>query len=135
MKSDPFFFSGVLVPGGFGSRGVEGMICAANWARVNNRPYLGICLGFQCAVIEFCRSVLSLKDANSAEFSKDTKNQVVIEMPEHNQGQMGGTMRLGKRRTLFTKPSSILSINFYFYFEKKNMLKLIKISRKTLWKR
>jgi CTP synthase len=85
------------------------MICAANWARINNKPYLGICLGFQCAVIEFCRNVLHLKDANSAEFSKETANQVVIEMPEHNQGQMGGTMRLGRRRTIFTKESSILS--------------------------
>ena len=99
---------GVLVPGGFGSRGVEGKILAANWARINSKPYLGICLGFQCAVIEFSRNVLNLKDANSAEFSKETPNQVVIEMPEHNQGQMGGTMRLGKRRTLFIKDTSIL---------------------------
>lgn len=99
---------GILVPGGFGSRGVEGMICAANWARTNNKPYLGICLGFQCAVIEFSRNVLNLKDANSAEFSKETPNQVVIEMPEHNQGQMGGTMRLGKRRTVFTNESSVM---------------------------
>lgn len=87
------------------------MICAANWARENNKPYLGICLGFQCAVIEFCRNVLHLKDANSAEFSKDTPNQVVIEMPEHNQGQMGGTMRLGRRKTLFIKENSVLSNN------------------------
>ena len=94
---------GILVPGGFSTRGVEGMIAAANWARVNKKPFLGICLGFQCAVIEYCRNALGLKDANSSEFDKSTPNQVIIEMPEHNQGQMGGTMRLGKRRTIFKK--------------------------------
>jgi CTP synthase len=99
----------VLVPGGFGSRGVEGMIQAANWARLNNKAFLGICLGFQCAVIEFCRNVLNISDANSSEFSKETDNLVVIEMPEHNPGQMGGTMRLGKRRTLFKTNDSVLS--------------------------
>ena len=66
------------MPGGFGTRGVEGMICAANWARLNKKPYLGICLGFQTAVIEYSRNVLNLKDANSSEFSKETLNQVVI---------------------------------------------------------
>jgi CTP synthase len=85
------------------------MICAANWARLNNKPYLGICLGLQIAVIEYCRNVLNLKDANSSEFSKETPNQVIIEMPEHNQGQMGGTMRLGRRKTIFTKKDSVLS--------------------------
>ena len=70
--------SGILVPGGFGSRGVEGMIAAANWARLNKKPYLGICLGFQMAVIEFSRNVLNLADATSSEFSKDSNNQVVI---------------------------------------------------------
>jgi CTP synthase len=69
--------SAILVPGGFGNRGVEGMIAAANWARVNKKPFLGICLGFQCAVIEYCRNVLDLKDANSSEFNKSTSNQVV----------------------------------------------------------
>lgn len=99
---------GILVPGGFGTRGTEGMIAAANWARVNKRPYLGICLGFQCAVIEFARNVLNLKDATSSEFDKNTNNQVIIEMPEHNQGQMGGTMRLGKRKTIFKSTDSVL---------------------------
>ena len=65
------------MPGGFGTRGIEGMILAANWARLNNKPFLGICLGFQCAVIEFCRNALHLKDATSSEFSKESKNQVV----------------------------------------------------------
>jgi CTP synthase len=95
---------GILVPGGFGIRGTEGMICAAKWARVNQKPFLGICLGFQCAVIDYCRNVLNIKDATSAEFDKiGSENLVIIEMPEHNTGQMGGTMRLGKRKTLFTK--------------------------------
>lgn len=94
---------GILVPGGFGIRGTEGMICAAEWARLNRRPFLGICLGFQCAVIEYSRNVLNLKDATSAEFKKESTNPVIIEMPEHNTGQMGGTMRLGRRRTIFTK--------------------------------
>jgi CTP synthase len=66
-----------LVPGGFGNRGVEGMIVAANWARLNKKPYLGICLGFQTAVIESCRNILNLTDANSTEFNKDTTNPVV----------------------------------------------------------
>jgi CTP synthase (UTP-ammonia lyase) len=69
--------SGILVPGGFGFRGTEGMIAAANWARLNKKPYLGICLGFQCAVIEFSRNALNLKDATSSEFDKNTSNQVV----------------------------------------------------------
>lgn len=78
MEKKIFFIaSGILVPGGFGSRGVEGMIAAANWARLNKKPYLGICLGFQMAVIEFCRNVLKLDDATSSEFSKDSTNQVV----------------------------------------------------------
>lgn len=94
---------GVLVPGGFGTRGTEGMIEAAKWARLNNKPYLGICLGLQCAVIEFCRNQMHLTDANSFEFNKQSQHPVVIEMPEHNSGQMGGTMRLGKRRTIFKK--------------------------------
>lgn len=99
---------GVLVPGGFGNRGVEGMVCAGEWARLNKKPYLGICLGFQTAVIESCRNVLHLDDANSSEFSKETQNPVIIEMPEHNQGKMGGTMRLGVRKTVFTTDNSIL---------------------------
>lgn len=73
-----FFFrsSGVLVPGGFGTRGVEGKIAAIEWARTKGKPFLGICLGLQCAVIEFARHVLGLKGANSAEFDK-TEHQVV----------------------------------------------------------
>lgn len=73
---------GVLVPGGFGDRGVEGKILAAKYARENRVPYLGICLGMQVAVIEFARSVLNLRDANSTEFDSNTRNPCVIFMPE-----------------------------------------------------
>ncbi|KAI4333235.1 hypothetical protein L6164_018069 [Bauhinia variegata] len=93
--------NGILVPGGFGDRGVQGKILAAKYARENNIPYLGICLGMQIAVIEFARSVLGLHDANSAEFDPATKNPCVIFMPEGSKTHMGGTMRLGSRRTYF----------------------------------
>lgn len=73
---------GVLVPGGFGDRGVPGKILAAKYARENRIPFLGICLGMQIAVIEFARSVLGLRDANSTEFDPNTKNPCVIFMPE-----------------------------------------------------
>ncbi|PON38353.1 CTP synthase [Trema orientale] len=92
---------GVLVPGGFGDRGVQGKILAAKYARENKVPFLGICLGMQIAVIEFARSVLNLHDANSTEFDPDTKNPCVIFMPEGSKTHMGGTMRLGSRRTYF----------------------------------
>jgi phosphoribosylformylglycinamidine (FGAM) synthase-like amidotransferase family enzyme len=73
---------GVLVPGGFGDRGVQGKILAAKYARENRVPYLGICLGMQIAVIDFARSVLGLKDANSTEFDPNTRNPCVVFMPE-----------------------------------------------------
>lgn len=92
---------GVLVPGGFGDRGVEGKILAAKYAREKKIPYLGICLGMQIAVIEFARSVLRLPDANSTEFDPSTENPCVIFMPEVSKTHMGGTMRLGSRRTYF----------------------------------
>ncbi|XP_068611295.1 CTP synthase 1-like [Brachionichthys hirsutus] len=98
---------GVLVPGGFGVRGTEGKILAISWARKHNKPFLGVCLGMQLAVCEFARNVLGWEDANSTEFNPDSKHPVVIDMPEHNPGQMGGTMRLGKRRTIF-KSDSVL---------------------------
>ncbi|CAL4901712.1 unnamed protein product [Urochloa decumbens] len=92
---------GVLVPGGFGDRGVQGKILAAKYARENNVPYLGICLGMQIAVIEFARSVMKLHGANSTEFDPATKTPCVIFMPEGSKTHMGATMRLGSRRTLF----------------------------------
>ncbi|KAK4273256.1 hypothetical protein QN277_021695 [Acacia crassicarpa] len=99
----------VLVPGGFGERSVRGMVLAAKYARENNVPYLGICLGMQIAVIEFARSVLGWERANSMEFDAQTPNPVVIFMPEGSRTHMGSTMRLGSRRTLFQTPDSITS--------------------------
>eukprot|EP00056_Hartaetosiga_gracilis_P016098 m.3823 g.3823 ORF g.3823 m.3823 type:complete len:629 (+) comp3743_c0_seq2:40-1926(+) len=93
--------SGILVPGGFGSRGIEGKIAAINWARTNKVPFFGICLGLQLAVIEFCRTELGWEGANSTEVDPETPHPVVIDMPEHHPGDMGGTMRLGKRKTEF----------------------------------
>ncbi|XP_009768193.1 uncharacterized protein [Nicotiana sylvestris] len=91
----------ILVPGGFGDRGVEGKILAARYARENRIPFLGICLGMQIAVIEFARSIVGLLDANSTEFDPNTQNPCVIFMPEGSKTHMGGTMRLGSRRTYF----------------------------------
>ncbi|HEX5904424.1 MAG TPA: CTP synthase (glutamine hydrolyzing), partial [Candidatus Nitrosocosmicus sp.] len=89
-------FAGVLVPGGFGSRGSEGIINACNYARINNIPFLGICFGFQLAIVEFARNACGLTSANSTEINPDTDNPVVIYMPEQRQVKdMGGTMRLG----------------------------------------
>lgn len=91
----------VVVPGGFGDRGAEGKIIAAKYARENDIPYLGICLGMQIAVIDYARSVLGLQNANSTEFDPETENPCVIFMPEGSKTHMGGTMRLGSRRTYF----------------------------------
>ncbi len=99
-------FDGILVPGGFGVRGVEGKICAARYARENKVPYLGICLGMQVATIEFARHVTGLKDANSTEFDPTTPHPVIALIAEWKdqdgtikkrdaQSDLGGTMRLG----------------------------------------
>ena len=89
-------YDGILVPGGFGSRGIEGKILAAKYARENNVPFLGICLGMQMAVVEFARNVLGLNDANSAEFSNNTLNPVIHIMENQKSvTNKGGTMRLG----------------------------------------
>jgi CTP synthase len=90
---------GVLVPGGFGIRGIEGKILAAQYARENGVPYLGVCLGLQVAVIEFARNVLGLEGANSTEFDDKTPHPTVIFMPEGSKTHMGATMRLGSRQT------------------------------------
>lgn len=88
---------GVLVPGGFGQRGIEGKIAAIHYARVNGVPFLGICLGMQLALVEYARYVLGLTDANSAEFDPQSTNHVIDLMPEQKDVvQLGGTMRLGK---------------------------------------
>ncbi len=87
---------GIIVPGGFGDRGIEGMISAARYAREHKVPYLGICLGMQIAVIEYCRHVLGFTDANSSEFDPEGKHPVIDLMPDQ-MGNIpkGGTMRLG----------------------------------------
>lgn len=87
---------GILVPGGFGIRGTEGMIAAAEYARTNRVPYFGICLGMQIAAIEFARNVLGYEDANSSEFDPESSHPVIALMEEQmGQEQKGGTMRLG----------------------------------------
>jgi CTP synthase len=103
-------FDGILVPGGFGVRGVEGKICAARYARENKVPYLGICLGMQVATIEFARHVAGLKDANSTEFDSQTPHPVIALITEwkdidgsiktrNAQSDLGGTMRLGAQNS------------------------------------
>ncbi|MCH1537103.1 MAG: CTP synthetase, partial [Candidatus Poseidonia sp.] len=92
---------GILVPGGFGDRGIEGKIAAAHHARTNEVPYLGICLGLQVATIEFCRNVLGLEGANSTEFEDNPAHAAVVFMPEISKTHLGGTMRLGSRPTLW----------------------------------
>ena len=88
--------AGIILPGGFGMRGIEGMINACQYARENHLPYFGICLGMQILVIEFARNVLGLKDANSREFNEEGKH-CVIDLMEGQKGvKKGGTMRLGK---------------------------------------
>lgn len=96
---------GILVPGGFGARGSEGMIEAAKYARENKIPFLGICLGMQIAVIDFARNVCGLSGANSVELDPETPSPVIINMPELDYSKLGGTMRLGERPTRF-QPSS-----------------------------
>lgn len=110
-------FDGILVPGGFGIRGVEGKICAARFARENKIPYLGICLGMQVATIEFARHVAGLKDANSTEFDPATKHPVIALIAEwkdadgtiktrNAKSDLGGTMRLGAQSSDVT-PNSL----------------------------
>ena len=86
---------GILVPGGFGNRGVEGKLVAAKYAREKDIPFLGICLGMQIAVIEFARNVVGWADAASSEFAKNSSHPVIDLMPDQHGVKMGGTMRLG----------------------------------------
>ncbi len=89
--------SGVLVPGGFGDRGIEGKIRAVNYARVNKVPFFGICLGMHCAVIEYARSVVNLKNAHSAEITSNSPYLIIDLLPDQDaKGNKGGTMRLGE---------------------------------------
>ena len=98
--------NGIIIPGGFGNRGVEGMITAAKYARENDMPLLGICLGMQIMVIEYARSVLGYKDANSTEFNEETKHPVIAMMDEQKMIKTkGGTMRLGSYKCLLEQNS------------------------------
>lgn len=96
--------NGIIVPGGFGSRGIEGMILTAEYCRKNDVPYLGICLGMQIAVIEFARNVLGFKDANSGEFDPDSTHKVIDFLPDQSdEVNKGGTLRLGAYPCLIKK--------------------------------
>lgn len=106
---------GILVPGGFGQRGTEGMIIAIKHARENKVPFLGICLGFQMAVVEWARNVCGLAGANSSEFAADTSHPVVMYMPEVSRTHLGGTMRLGLRPTVFQPGSEKWSKSMKLY--------------------
>ena len=97
-------YNGILVPGGFGIRGSEGIIQTANYAREKNIPYLGICFGFQLAAISFGRNVLKLEDANSTEIKSDVKNPIVDLLPEQrNISDKGGSLRLGANEIMIKK--------------------------------
>ena len=99
-------YKAIVVPGGFGNRGIEGMIIAIKYAREKNIPFLGICLGMQLSVIEYARNVLKLNDANSEEFDAKTKNPVIAIMEEQKKiKNLGGTMRLGKYSCRLNKDS------------------------------
>ncbi len=102
---------GVLVPGGFGTRGTEGKIAAIRYARENNVPFLGICLGMQMAIVEFARHVAGCPDANSTELDPDTKNPVIALMPEQNGVvNLGGTLRLGAYPCVLEEDSLALKL-------------------------
>lgn len=99
---------GVLVPGGFGMRGFEGKVRAIKYARESKTPFLGICLGMQASVVEYCRNILDRPNAHSSEFKEDLVADVedaIIFMPEGDRERMGGTMRLGLRETILRSGS------------------------------
>lgn len=103
--------SGILVPGGFGSRGVEGMILAARYAREHKVPYLGICLGMQVAIIEYARHVCGMHDANSIELDPNTTHPVIALMPDQNGVEdIGGTLRLGSYPCVLDASSKALEV-------------------------
>ena len=102
---------GILVPGGFGNRGTEGMILAAQYARVHKIPYLGICLGMQMAIVEFARHVLGYEDANSIELDPSTKHPVIALMPDQESVEdLGGTLRLGSYPCVLADSSKALEL-------------------------
>ncbi len=102
---------GLIIPGGFGKRGIEGKISCIKYARENNIPFLGLCLGFQMAVIEFARNICGLKDANSTEIDSNTSNPVIDILPEQkNIESLGGNMRLGAYPAKLTKATKIYQL-------------------------
>ena len=102
---------GIIVPGGFGNRGIEGMILAAKYAREKGIPYLGICLGMQMAIVEFARHVLGYEDANSIELDPATKHPVIALMPDQNGVEdIGGTLRLGSYPCVLDKSSKAYQV-------------------------
>lgn len=104
-------YHGLLIPGGFGPRGVEGMLQAIQWARENRLPFFGICLGLQCAVIEYARSVCNLEAANSFEFDEEGSHSVICLMDsQHEVTTKGGTMRLGAYPAVLSEGSRARSI-------------------------
>ncbi|MDR0708583.1 MAG: CTP synthase, partial [Spirochaetaceae bacterium] len=101
---------GILVPGGFGHRGINGMVKAAEWARRNKAPYFGICLGMQIMVIDWGRNVLGWEDADSTEFNQSTKHPVVSLLEEQEEvTNYGGTMRLGTWETVLESDSRVFA--------------------------
>jgi len=117
-KNCMFQVDGILVPGGFGERGIGGMVKAAAWARTNKVPYLGICLGMHIMIIDWGRNVLNWADADSTEFNRDSKHPVVSLLEEQvNVTNYGGTMRLGAMETVCENGTHILAA----YGEKKIM--------------
>ena len=107
----------ILIPGGFGERGIEGMILACKFSRENDIPYLGICLGMQVAIIEYARNVLKLKGANSTEFNHDTKHPVIGLITEWSDisgkketrsknSDLGGTLSMGRQKCKLKKESN-----------------------------
>lgn len=107
VKLSDYSLDGILIPGGFGDRGIEGKIAAIRYARVQKIPYLGLCLGMQCAVIEFARNVAGLEGANSSEFDSKTNNPVIHLLPGQDENtDLGGTLRLGSYPCLLADKSN-----------------------------
>jgi len=98
---------GILIPGGFGKKGIEGMIYAANYARFNGLPFLGICLGFQVALVEFARNELFMENATSEELDPEGLQNVIIRMDDLDKNNLGGTMRLGSKKVYFNQDSML----------------------------
>ena len=116
-------YDGIIVPGGFGNRGIEGMITAIKYARKNKVPFLGICLGMQMCVIEFARDVLKIEDVNSEEFEPNAKNLVIHIMEEQKKiNKKGGTMRLGAYPCKLVDKSKVMKMYGKYLLNKKETL-------------